>query len=141
MLQNYNTTFVSTRQNCDMKKEILGGVYVLRDPKTEEIKYVGQTKNFERRKYEHASCSTVFGGSYGAWREALKNLGFKPIFEPWLVTDDRRLKNIIEGKLIKSYGKQLVNSAPAPHHFTKEEMSYKFPHLVRNQPIFTFSNE
>ena len=94
-----------------MKKEKQGGIYVLRCPITSEVRYVGQTVNFRSRQY-------YYGYRAGFWaipkrlREWIESLETRaPVFEAWLITDDQRLKDRIERRLIKSYGAQLMNTA------------------------------
>jgi hypothetical protein len=71
-------------------------IYVEKDPRTQEPRYIGRTHNADRRHAEHMRHTTAFiGGSYqGArgelipipytrkhWMHDLKQLGLKPIQE------------------------------------------------------------
>jgi hypothetical protein len=87
----------------------LGGIYVLKCPVTHEIKYIGQTVNFEKRKYAHfyakgKSLRLMF------WFAALEKANLKPIFEVYFICDSKRIKDKVEERLIKTMHKTLLNA-------------------------------
>ena len=47
-------------QNFTTNFDNLGGIYVLKCPITKKIKYVGQTKNFKKRKNHHFTLTYCF---------------------------------------------------------------------------------
>ncbi len=53
-------------------------IYVLEDPRSGKVRYVGRTKALNLRYYAH--CSTVGSGSRGmvAWAEELRAHGLRP---------------------------------------------------------------
>jgi len=86
-----------------------GGIYVLKCPITNEIKYIGQTINFAKRKTDHftnkgKSLRLMF------WFDSLEKVGLKPIFEIYFICDDKEIKNKIEEKLIKTMNKTVLNA-------------------------------
>lgn len=58
-------------------------IYVLRDPRTNVVRYVGKTKNPSDRKKAHSSPSQVRGQGIGKieWTMELISLGLRPQFE------------------------------------------------------------
>ncbi len=87
----------------------LGGIYVLRCPVTHEIKYIGQTVNFKKRKYAHFSAK---GKSLRLmfWFQLLEKTNLEPIFEIYFICDNKRIKDKVEEKLIKTMHKNLLNA-------------------------------
>ena len=56
-------------------------IYILRDPRTYAIRYVGQTVNPDRRTLEHEKNYYQCSPLKTAWIEELANLKLKPVFE------------------------------------------------------------
>lgn len=54
-------------------------IYVLKDPRTGEIRYVGKAKNPRYRYYSHTSCREK--NHRGNWIRALNAEGFRPVLE------------------------------------------------------------
>lgn len=86
----------------------LGGIYVLKCPITKHIKYIGQTKNFLKRKNSHFYSN---GKSLRLmiWFNSLEKINLKPIFEIYLICDDQKIKDKIEEKLIIKFNKTILN--------------------------------
>jgi hypothetical protein len=91
-----------------MKTE--GGIYVLRCPATQAVRYVGQTVNFQTRRWVYRHTNWRLGKPLLAWLKALAAEKQKPVFEVWLIADDQRLKDRIERRLIAAYGAHLLNT-------------------------------
>jgi hypothetical protein len=54
-------------------------IYSLKHPITNEVRYIGKTKNIKRRYYEHINTK---GNSYKSnWIKSLLNEGIKPIID------------------------------------------------------------
>jgi hypothetical protein len=93
-----------------------GGVYVLKDPKTKIIKYVGHSKDLKRRKLDHCVRDRQLmyyqngeRSSYLAWELSLDTA---PIFETVLNCDEEVLvkwEYFIMG-FLTSRGFKLLNS-------------------------------
>jgi hypothetical protein len=58
-------------------------IYVLRDPRSGDVKYVGKTKNPKDRKKHHSSPSQLRGSGIKKieWTRELRSLGLRPLFE------------------------------------------------------------
>lgn len=86
-------------------------IYILKDPQTNEIRYVGQTVNPLKRKYSHRS--KLKGKNYlNNWLVSLFAAGFKPEFHIIAETFNNELANILECFYIKYYinaGYRLTN--------------------------------
>ncbi len=93
-----------------MEKE--GGIYVLRCPATQAVRYVGQTVNFQTRRGVYRHTNWQLGKPLLAWLKALAAEKQKPVFERWLIADNQSLKDRIERRLITAYGAQLLNTKP-----------------------------
>lgn len=60
------------------------GIYRLRDPLTNDVRYVGLTTNAKRREWCHSSASNNKGGRrLNRWIRSLLENGHKPVFE-WI---------------------------------------------------------
>jgi hypothetical protein len=55
-------------------------IYVLRDPRTAEIRYVGATKDVEKRMKEHTSGRCT-ARNLSAWLSDLEKDGYLPVME------------------------------------------------------------
>ena len=86
-----------------------GGIYVLKCPITHEIKYIGQTTNFKKRKNAHFSSK---GKSLRLmfWFNSLEKVGLKPIFEVYFICENKRITDKVEEKLIKTMNKTILNA-------------------------------
>jgi len=88
-------------------------IYVLKDPLTDVIKYVGKTKNVNRRRIEHNYISKKFSSKKSNWVPSLKRKGLTPTLEVIEVCD---VNNWIEReifwiKFYKAQGIELKNTA------------------------------
>lgn len=86
-----------------------GGLYVLKCPATGAVRYVGQTTDFNVRRYVYRPRNPMLGLRLREWLCELADQNLKAGFEPLLVTQDQELKDRLERKLIKGYGEQLLN--------------------------------
>lgn len=95
-------------QNFTTNLENFGGIYVLKCPITQKIKYIGQTNNFKRRKTQHHYKS---GSSFllKKWYSNLEKQGLEPVFEVILICDDAKQKDKIESALINKLSKDILN--------------------------------
>lgn len=91
-------------------------VYTLTDPRTSEVRYVGETDNPARRLSQHAAANT--GGATWAWCRELRALDLSPrmrIAEVVEANDDatiRRTTRLAERKWLAHFsqrGARLVN--------------------------------
>ena len=87
----------------------VGGIYVLKCPITNEVKYIGQTIDFCQRKKAHFSAK---GKSLRLmfWFKSLENIGLKPIFEIYLICENKKIKDKVEQKLIKTMNNTILNA-------------------------------
>jgi hypothetical protein len=95
-------------QNFTTNLDNFGGIYVLRCPITQTIKYIGQTKNFKQRKNHHF-CSNQHSIPMKKWVLNLKKENLHPIFEVIFICDDQKIKDKVEVALINKLKKDLVN--------------------------------
>jgi len=89
-------------------------IYVLRDPRTSDVKYVGKTKNPYSRKKAHSSPSQIRGQGIRKieWTLELISLGLRPQFEIIEECEDGKWKER-EEFWIAHYGlANLVNVRP-----------------------------
>jgi predicted GIY-YIG superfamily endonuclease len=85
-------------------------IYKLIDPRTNQVKYVGRTKNPTTRLSSH-----INGGHLG-WVRELKGLGFTPIMEciEWVEEDDASDREMFWINSLRTGGCNLVNYQPLP---------------------------
>lgn len=87
-------------------------IYVLKDPRTNEIKYVGCTKNIQERYKAHTNKARDLHTPKRKWITELRELSLKPILEELEVIDEQfsiaKEKEYI--KLFRSQGCNLVNT-------------------------------
>jgi group I intron endonuclease len=87
-------------------------IYILRDPISNEIRYVGKTKgNLKSRLSNHLSDKRVCHRT--SWIKKLQSLDLKPIMEVIDKTNDYEHSSVLEMHYIKKYreeGCKLVNS-------------------------------
>ena len=95
-------------QNFTTNFDNLGGIYVLKCPITKKIKYVGQTKNFKKRKNHHFH-SNQFSIPMEKWVLTLKEQDLNPVFEIIFICDDQKIKDKVESTLIKKLNKEILN--------------------------------
>ena len=95
-------------QNFTTNLENFGGVYVLKCPITKKIKYIGQTKNFKKRKMQH-KCARYLSIPMEKWLNELKKDNLLPLFEIILICNDQSTKDRVEAALINKLSKDLVN--------------------------------
>ncbi len=62
---------------------MVGYIYLLKCPLTEEVKYIGLTRNYKKRKSQHRCYSESMSKNhqYNKWKDTLKLSGKRPIFE------------------------------------------------------------
>lgn len=91
-------------------------IYILSDPITNEIRYIGKTNNVKRRKAEHLSeynkTKNVEKRTHkNKWIESLRKNGIKPVFEVWDTVDesDASFWECHYISLFKSWGIRLTN--------------------------------
>lgn len=96
-----------------------GYIYVLKDPRDQSIRYVGQTINYEKRLEEHVrDYRRAYRGGKPEWMLELRQAGLRPVMEvieecePWMVFDRERFW--IEE--MRSRGCNLTNVASVPKH-------------------------
>jgi hypothetical protein len=59
----------------------ISGIYVLKDPTTGAVRYVGQTRDARRREWMHCSASNNRGGRrVNVWIRSLLKRGHRPVF-------------------------------------------------------------
>lgn len=93
-------------------------IYKLLDPKTKEIRYIGQTNNITRRFNDHISSSLnensdCYNTYKGRWIRKLINDGHKPIIEIIEKCETLEISNIRECFFIEKFtkdGYRLTNS-------------------------------
>jgi hypothetical protein len=93
-------------------------IYVLKDPKTLEIKYVGQTNNVDRRYRDHIRRSLKeddeeYNTYKSRWIRKIINLGLKPLVEVIDECQSYEESNEKENKWVAHFyesGSQLTNS-------------------------------
>lgn len=94
-----------------MPRVKVGGIYAMKCPVTGRVRYIGQTQDFQQRESQYRSRrQRVYSNlRMQRWFNRLEaeNLVWK--FEPLLVTDDQRVKDKVERRLIKTFGAQLLN--------------------------------
>lgn len=75
-------------------------IYLLKDPISKEVKYVGETSNPEQRYNQH--CWGLKGDCDGKreWLIGLKAIGLKPLFEIMDTAETRRSALVKENELI-----------------------------------------
>jgi hypothetical protein len=95
-------------QNFTTDFDNFGGIYVLKCPITQKIKYIGQTNNFKRREIQHHYKSN-YSFLLKKWCAGLEKEGLKPIFEILLICDDSKQKDKIESALIDKLSNGLLN--------------------------------
>lgn len=54
-------------------------IYALKDPRNNEVKYIGKTKNLEQRLKAHLGCR--LRSKKTSWIKSLKSLGLEPVME------------------------------------------------------------
>ena len=88
-----------------------GGVYALKCPVTDRVRYVGQTQNFKQREaaYRSRRGRVYCNLRMQRWFNRLEAENLVLVFEPLLITDDQRVKDKVERRLIKTFGAQLLN--------------------------------
>ncbi len=90
-------------------------LYVLRDPFTRKIRYVGIMSNPKKREKEHrtAFCEGMYAkeGSFLQWKEHLRLLNTYPFFEVIKKFSTYELAHSMEVKLINSLGDDILNIA------------------------------
>ncbi len=82
-------------------------IYVLRDPITNEIRYVGCTKNIEQRYKAHVNKARDYNTPKREWLESLRIQGLKPVLEVVEIVNDNYLER--EKYYIQLYRKQNCN--------------------------------
>jgi hypothetical protein len=58
-------------------------IYALKDPDTNDVRYIGQTKEPDSRRHVHSSCVTSkhkMNPDYKAWMKDLRERSAKPVF-------------------------------------------------------------
>lgn len=93
-------------------------IYILRDPRSLEIRYVGQTNDVNRRFRSHINRSLIendseFDTYKSRWIRKLNQEGFEPLIEVVDTCDTLEESNIKESYYVKKYtseGYQLTNS-------------------------------
>jgi predicted GIY-YIG superfamily endonuclease len=79
-------------------------LYVLRDPRDNAIRYIGQTNNPRTRRQDHERGA---GAAHcGCWERYLLSLGLKPIFEELVCVSSKAHINELEIKLIE-FGREI----------------------------------
>ena len=91
-------------------------IYALRDPRTEEIKYIGSTSDAEQRKTAHVSAcrSGRRANSLTQWFSGLRESGMVPEFVSLLEVNEEDRVNT-ENEYINRYSQSgyLLNARPA----------------------------
>lgn len=77
-------------------------IYVLKDPRTSEIRYVGCTRNIQQRFKAHLNKARDLSTEKRKWLTELRELGLKPILEE-LETIDEQLSIAKEKEYIKKF--------------------------------------
>jgi hypothetical protein len=88
-----------------------GGIYALKCPITDRIRYIGQTQDFRQREaiYRSRRQRAWSNQRMQRWFERLDAEGLVWVFEPLLITTDQQVKDKVERRLIKTFGRQLLN--------------------------------
>lgn len=83
------------------------GVYLLMDPRSGDVKYVGQSRRIEHRVKVHSSL-----GFIGTWRwvKELRDAGFRPFWDCVEESDQARMDEI-ERQLIRDNQSTVFNIA------------------------------
>ena len=105
--------------------EVAYTVYVLRDPRTKRVRYVGYTANKTSRKTDH-TCTYYDGPTgnkpYTRWKKRLLRDGLRPVFEVAARLPEGRMAKQLERSLMAFYAREsgpaLLNlqSNPLWHH-------------------------
>ena len=95
-------------QNFTTNLEDFGGIYVLKCPDTQKIRYIGQTINFKTRKKQHFHKQTT-SQTLKKWFLHFELQGKKPIFEIIFICDDEKIKDKVEVCLIKKFSNDIFN--------------------------------
>lgn len=102
-------------------------IYVLKDPITNEIRYVGCTKNVEQRYKAHTNKARDYNTPKREWLESLRIQGLKPILEVVEVVENNYLER--EKYYIQYYRKNgcdLTNTGDVD--FNGNQTSFKSGH-------------
>lgn len=102
-------------------------IYVLKDPISNEIRYVGCTKNIEQRYKAHINKARDYNTLKREWLESLRVRGLKPILEIIEVINTNHLereKYYIQ--LFRKEGKNLTNTGDI--NFNGNNTSFKSGH-------------
>jgi hypothetical protein len=98
-------------------------IYCLRDPLTEEIRYVGKSDNPDRRLLQHIRESANNKYPKDRWINSLLTRGLRPILEileeiptsKWQTSEKKWIKNL------KQAGTNLLNLAPGGVYIPKKK--------------------
>ena len=102
-------------------------IYVLKDPITNEIRYVGCTKNVEQRYKAHTNKARDYNTPKREWLESLRTQGLKPILEVIEVVDNNYLER--EKYYIQLYRLQNYNlTNTGSIDFNGNQTSFKSGH-------------
>lgn len=102
-------------------------IYVLKDPTTNEIRYVGCTKNVEQRYKAHTNKARDYNTPKREWLESLRIQGLKPILEVVEVVNDNHLER--EKYYIQLYRQQNYNlTNTGTIDFNGNQTSFKSGH-------------
>lgn len=103
-----------------MEKDMKEFIYVLADPRSGEIKYVGKTINLSQRYKQHIRAAQNCGDSYVnkrlKWIAKLLENGFEPIMQVIdIVPENEDWRNYERGwvEFFRMVGCALLNTAPA----------------------------
>jgi hypothetical protein len=86
-------------------------IYTISDPFTNEVRYIGQSKDLKSRIRKHINESKNTKKHLYAWIKSILNNGNKPLFEEIEKVDDE-IADIVESmyiSLFKSWGFKLLN--------------------------------
>lgn len=109
-----------TRRRRDKSKDILPiTIYQLSDPRTNQIRYVGYTEDFERRNRDYA-VGLPHSRALDRWLTELRTLGLQPLMTPlesFQGTTEEALQR--ETSWINTFTRQGIRLLNAQKHRTK----------------------
>jgi hypothetical protein len=84
-------------------------IYALKDPITDEVVYIGKTKNFKKRLRDHHRIEKRIRCRLDRWKIKMHHLGLKAKMEILLVCDENENVNEQEKLFIKSFKEKGIN--------------------------------
>ena len=92
--------------------------YVLRDPRNQEVRYVGASIREQSRRQGHSSISLRSSAPVDVWKRRLRSRGLKPVFEVIEEFNCERSALMAERRWIEFfaglYGPRLLNRQHHP---------------------------